>query len=241
MSNGSIPSEPHSENFGILYQDDFLTAMNKAAGMMVHRSEAAGKHENFALQQMRNHLGRWVFTVHRLDRKTSGVLLFALDKETQRKLQGSFSRQEITKTYHAVVRGYTPDESLIDYPLVNEVGKLQDAITQFRTLTRAEVNLPFGKFQTSRYSLIEILPKTGRMHQIRRHLAHINHPIIGDRPHGCNKQNKLFKEKWNMVSMLLHASSIEFEHPFTKEKVKISAPFPPEFNRILILTGLQTA
>lgn len=236
-----MQSDTHLQTVEILYQDSFLAAMNKPAGLMVHRSEAVGQAEHFALQLMRNHLKQWVYPAHRIDRKTSGVLLFTLDKETDRKLQGCFSRQEVTKTYHAIVRGYTPDESLIDYPLVNEVGKLQDAVTLFSTLARTEINLPLGKFQTSRYSFIEIFPKTGRMHQIRKHLAHIDHPIIGDRPHGCNKQNKLFKEKWNMDSMMLHASSIEFEHPLTYERVKISAPFPDEFNRILKLTGLQTA
>ena len=107
-----------------------------------------------------------------------------------------------------ILRGYTEDAGTIDYPLRREDGKLQDAVTHYKTICRTEIDLPFGAHSTSRYSLVEAKPETGRMHQLRKHFAHIFHPIIADRAHGCNKQNKLFKEKWEMDTMLLHASSL---------------------------------
>ncbi|MCG8581888.1 MAG: pseudouridine synthase, partial [Bacteroidales bacterium] len=127
----------------------------------------------------------------------------------------------------------------LDYALTNDRGKTQDAITQFKTIKRSELPIPFGKFSTSRYSLIEVCPKTGRVHQIRKHLNHLRHPIIGDRPHGCNKQNRLFKERWNMTTMLLHAQQLELLHPVTKEQLVLKARPFEEFNRMLHDLGLN--
>jgi tRNA pseudouridine65 synthase len=168
-----------------------------------------------------------------LDRKTGGVLLFALDKDTDSKMQQLFMDREIEKVYLTVVRGYTEDRGEIDYPLRKENGTLQDALTRYETLYRAEIPLPLGKFSTSRYSLVKVKPETGRMHQIRRHFAHIFHPILGDRPHGCNKQNKLWKEHYDMESMLLHAHSLTFQHPQTSESIHIKANVQPVFNEVL--------
>src|SRR5690606_854269 len=125
----------------------------------------------------------------------------------------------------------------IDYPLRKENGVLQEAITEYTTLSRTELDVPFGKHATIRYSLVEARPQTGRMHQIRKHFAHILHPIIGDRPHGCNKQNRFFKEKWAMETMLLHASSLSFEHPVENRSVIIHAPLQEEFLRMREVLG----
>lgn len=220
------------EKLQILYQDDYLVAISKPNGLLVHRSSMAGDAMEFALQILRNQLDRYVFPCHRLDRKTSGVLLFALDENTNSLMQKLFLAGEVQKKYLAIVRGFTPDQQIIDYPLKNDERKVQDAITGFKTLAQSEIPVPFGNHPTSRYSLIEVTPQTGRMHQIRKHMAHIFHPIIGDRPHGCNKQNKLFKEKWNMTTMMLHASSLEFIHPVSKEQIKINAQPLPEFLRV---------
>ena len=180
-----------------------------------------------------------MYPIHRLDRKTSGVLLFALSKESLSGMQQKFSERAVTKQYLAIVRGYFPEEAKVDYPVTNDRLIKQDAITHFKTLKRTEIDVPHGKFQTSRYSLIEAIPYTGRMHQIRKHCNHLRHPIIGDRPHGCNKQNKLFKEKWEMTTMLLHAHKITFEHPFLKDEVSISAPILNEFKRMLKALGFE--
>lgn len=216
----------------IIYQDDHLIAINKPHGLLVHRSSLASDATEFAMQMLRDQIEQHVYPAHRLDRKTSGVLLFALDKNTDSLIQQMFASGKIHKTYLAIVRGYTDDEGSIDNPLRKENGKMQDALTHYKTLAREEINLPTARHATSRYSLVEVKPETGRMHQIRRHFAHILHPIIGDRPHGCNKQNKLFKEKYNMTTMLLHAAEIQFAHPVCGKKVLIRAELSEEFKRI---------
>ncbi|MCB0822963.1 MAG: tRNA pseudouridine(65) synthase TruC [Bacteroidales bacterium] len=217
----------------IILEDEHYIAINKPAGLLVHRTSLATESKEFALQILRNQINRHVYPCHRLDRKTSGALLFAKSTEANRKMQKCFAENEVAKTYLAIVRGFTEDTGIIDYPLKTDNGKFQEAITHYKTLAKTEVNLPFGKHSTSRYSLVEVKPQTGRMHQIRKHFAHILHPIIGDRPHGCNKQNKLFKERWNMSTMLLHSSSLEFTHPFSGESINIQAPLSPEFTRML--------
>ncbi|WP_353137446.1 pseudouridine synthase [Pseudopedobacter sp.] len=217
----------------IVYQDKYLIAINKPHGLLVHQSSLARDAEEFALQKLRDQIGQMVWPCHRLDRKTGGLLLFALDKETEIKTQLLFQNNEVKKTYLAIVRGHSPKEMTINHPLLKENGNEQEAITCFATLAHTEIDLPFGKHPTSRYSLIQAEPQTGRMHQLRRHFAHINHPIIGDRPHGCNKQNKLFKDKWQMDTMMLHAAKLELLHPVTKNTLKLAAKPQSEFNRTL--------
>ncbi|MDB5110804.1 MAG: pseudouridylate synthase [Mucilaginibacter sp.] len=219
----------------ILYRDEYLVAINKPHGLLVHRSAIAADAEEFAIQLLRDQIGIKVNPVHRIDRKTGGVLLFALNKTVEIAMQQQFMENQVHKKYLAVVRGYTPDSEDIDYPLRKENGTLQDAFTSYHTLKRAEIEVPFGGHATSRYSLVEVIPATGRMHQIRKHLSHIFHPIIGDRTHGCNKQNKLFKEKWEMTTMLLHASQLTFTHPVTGALVDLKAPVQEEFNRVMHL------
>ena len=219
----------------ILYKDEHLIAINKPHGLLVHRTGMAADAKEFALQLLRDQLGRTVYPAHRIDRKTGGVLLFALSQEVNSHMQKQFAANQVDKIYHAIVRGNMPEHGIIDYPLKNDQGKVQDAITVYKCLKNCEIPLPFGKFKTSRYSFVEIYPKSGRNHQIRKHFAHIMHPVIGDRPHGCNKQNGLFKSKWDMTTMLLHAYEIQFDHPVTKSRVSISATYQSEFNRMLVL------
>lgn len=219
----------------VVFSDEHLIAINKPHGLLVHRSPIAKDAEEFALQLLRNQINQWVNPVHRLDRKTGGVLLFALNKEVEKALQQLFADNQIEKRYLAIVRGHTPDSGEIDYPLRKENGTMQEALTAYKTLRRAEINVALGAHQTSRYSLIEAAPQTGRMHQLRKHLAHINHPIIGDRPHGCNKQNRLFKETWEMNTMLLHASELSFIHPVTNRQINIEAGLQDEFKRVMAI------
>ncbi|MBD1433359.1 pseudouridylate synthase [Sphingobacterium sp. DN00404] len=216
----------------ILHEDEDLIAINKPHGLLVHRSSIAADTSKFALQLLRDQIQQAVYPAHRLDRKTGGILLFARNKEMDSLTQQLFANKNIAKIYWAIVRGYTDDQGTIDYPLRKENNSLQDAITHYRTLSRAEIDLPFGKHATSRYSLLEVRPETGRMHQIRKHLAHIFHPILGDRPHGCNKQNKLWKERFAMDTMMLHAQKLTFKHPRTQQEINIEAPILPEFARV---------
>jgi tRNA pseudouridine65 synthase len=219
----------------ILFRDEYLIAINKPHDLLVHRSNIAADTEIFALQLLRDQVGQKVYPVHRIDRKTGGVLLFALNKAVEIEMQKQFAGNLVSKKYLTILRGHTPDNGEIDYPLRKENGTLQDAFTAYQTLKRAELDVPFGKHPTSRYSLVEATPKTGRMHQLRKHFAHIFHPIIGDRTHGCNKQNKLFKEKWEMTTMLLHASQLTFDHPINGELTSIKAPLLREFIRVMEL------
>jgi tRNA pseudouridine65 synthase len=223
----------------IIYQDSYLVAINKPHGLLVHRSKYADEAKVFAVQELRNQIGQHVYPVHRLDRKTGGVLLFALTPEINALMNHQFSENKVSKKYFAVVRGFTPDEGIIDYALENEVGTLKEAITNFTTLQRTEIPVTLGKFQSSRYSLVEVKPDTGRMHQIRKHFAHIFHPIIGDRPHGCNKQNRMFKERWSMDTMLLHAHELSFLHPITKVQTTVHAPLQDEFLRCLEILNMR--
>lgn len=223
----------------ILYRDDNLIAINKPHGLLVHRSPIAADAEEFALQILRDQVGLKVNPVHRIDRATGGLLLFALSKDVEIAMQQQFQDNLVQKKYLAIVRGYTPDTEEIDYPLRKENGTVQDAFTAYKTLERAEIPIPLGKHDTSRYSLVEVTPTTGRMHQIRKHLSHVFHPIIGDRTHGCNKQNKLFKEKWEMTTMLLHAGCLKFKHPVTGVDVIIEAPVHAQFKQVMQLMHWQ--
>lgn len=195
--------------------------------------------ENIILPIVRKMINHRVYPVHRLDRKTSGVLLFAKTKECQALMNAIFRNQGVHKTYRAIVRGYLSDSGTIDYELKNDRGKVQEAVTHFEALQKTEIPIASGKFPTSRYTYVHLVPETGRQHQLRKHMAHIFHPIIGDRPHGCNKQNRFFLEQFQLSQMMLHALTLSFEHPYHLEKVEISAGFPTEMKRIASVLGIQ--
>lgn len=223
----------------IIYQDEYFVAINKPHDLLVHRSPIAADVSVFALQLLRDQLNQFVYPVHRLDRKTAGVLLFGLDKETTRLLQKGIEEKTTIKQYLAIVRGHFPPQVLVDYPLTNDDGKKQDAVTKFVLVQRSEIEVALGLHPTSRYSLIQAFPETGRMHQIRKHCNHLRHPIIGDRPHGCNKQNKLFKERWEMTTMMLHAQSLIMNHPITGVPLVLEAGLSEEFKRVMGLLELS--
>ncbi len=218
----------------ILYEDEWMVAVNKPHGLLVHRSALAAGVAEAALQQLRDQLQAPVHPVHRLDRKTAGVLLFARTPTALRTLQGLFAHGEIRKEYLALVRGYLPAEGRVDYALSREDGPPQEAVTDYRTLFTLEVPIPFGNHLSSRFSIAALYPRTGRHHQLRKHLAHIFHPIIGDRPHGCNKQNRRWKTEWGVSTMLLHARSLQLVHPFTGDTLRLEAPLQPPFREALL-------
>ncbi|MDF1697394.1 MAG: pseudouridine synthase [Saprospiraceae bacterium] len=224
--------ENQEQDLQVLYRDEHYVAINKPPGFIVHKSSMTRNATEVVLQTLRNQLNQWVYPVHRLDRKTSGVLILSLSSEANRPLANLFQTHKIEKEYRAILRGWTERNGRIDYNLVNDAGKTQSAITSYKTLQHYEIDLPHGKFQTSRYSEVELLPTTGRMHQLRKHMAHIFHPILGDRPHGCNKQNRLWKDKFGMDTMLLHARRLKFSHPFLNQDIEITAPFFEEYQRV---------
>ena len=229
----------HHKILEILYQDEYIVAINKPYGWLTHKSAIARDATDIVLQTLRDQINQKVYPIHRLDRKTTGILMFGLSKEVHSKMSKLFQKTKVHKTYYAVTRGFTESEGIIDHPLVNEAGNSQEASTKYQTIQHTEVDVPLGKHPTSRYSLVKLQPKTGRMHQLRRHLSHVFHPIIGDRPHGCSKQNRLFKQKWDFTEMLLHASRIEFTHPYTDESIEINAEFFGEFERIAMILKLD--
>lgn len=250
MSEEQEVEAVRQKELDVVYQSPDLVAINKPHGLLVHRSIIASDASEFAVQLLRDQLGQRVYPVHRLDRKTGGVLLFALNETMNSLMQQQFADGAVNKTYRAIVRGYTPDELEIDYPLRldersagsqnTKLNTLQDAFTKLKTLRRTEIPLPFGKHATSRYSLVELTPTTGRLHQLRKHMAHVFHPIIGDRPHGCNKQNRLFKEHFGMETMLLHAQRLQFSHPVSTEEITITAPWQADFQRMMtVLFDIQ--
>lgn len=224
----------------ILYKDDDFVIINKPHGLLVHRSNIAADAKQFALQMLRDQIGQKVFPVHRLDRKTGGALLFALKHDVYIEMQAHFARKKVQKKYIAVVRGYTQASGIIDHPLYNQdINKQQESTTYYKTLQYSEIDLPSAGFQTSRYSLVEVIPKTGRMHQIRKHFRHIRHPILCDRPYGCNKQNRMLKQQLGLTTMLLHARELSFIHPFSGKEVSVIAPLQDEFRNAFISLGFN--
>ncbi len=223
----------------ILFEDNYFVAINKPHGLAVHKSKLIRNTREFAVTQIREQTGRKLDPVHRLDRKTSGVLLFSDNLEAIQNIQLDFVHHRIQKTYYAIVRGYAPEQITIDHPIKSDDGSEKAAITELERISTTELDIPFGNHSSSRYSLVKLMPKTGRMHQLRKHMQHLRHPIIGDRPHGCNKQNKLFRERWSMTTMLLHAQILEFVHPIDNTHRLIKAPFSDEFERMKLTLNLS--
>jgi len=222
----------------ILYQDDYLAAVDKPPGLLVHRTGLDAGETRFALQLLRDQLGRPVWPVHRLDKGTSGVLLFALDAETARRLGAAFEAgAALRKTYRAMVRGWPPAEGLIDHPLKRladdaRAGReeLQEARTRYRTLARYELPLAQGAFPCTRCALVELEPLTGRRHQLRRHLKHIAHPLIGDATHGKGALNRAVAGLLGLQRLWLHALRLELAHPVTGALVSIEAPLGAQWS-----------
>jgi tRNA pseudouridine65 synthase len=223
----------------ILYRDDYLVSVDKPPGLLVHRTGLDAGETRFALQMLRNQLGRPVWPVHRLDKGTSGVLLFALDADNARAMGQAFERGEgLCKTYRAVVRGWPVDHGVIDHPLKrmpddmrHEREEVQDALTRYRTLQRYELPLPQGTFPFTRCALVELEPLTGRRHQLRRHMKHIAHPIIGDATHGKGPLNRSVAGFLGLQRLWLHACRLEFKHPVSGEMVVLEAPFDPGWDQ----------
>ena len=220
----------------IIYQDQYIVAINKPSGLIVHKTPMAKDAKIFALQELRNQIGQYVYPAHRIDRQTSGVLLFALNTDVDKQLKAMFREQEVKKVYWTIVRGFTPAEGTITKPLTKgDTLELQEATTHYRKLKEVQLPIPVSKYPSCRISFVEVYPETGRMHQIRRHFAHIRHYIIADKPHGDCKQNKMFLEKFGLNNMLLHSREMIFDHPVTKEKVVLKAELPQHFQNIVDL------
>jgi len=220
----------------VLFRDDHLVVVDKPSGLMVHRTNIS-RDRVFLSERLREQLGQRVWTVHRLDRATSGVLLCALDVEAAGELGKQFMAGTVDKRYLAVVRGWLDDEGTIHRPLKHEQRGDQEAITRFRCLARTEIDEAVPPHPTSRYSLVELEPETGRRHQLRRHLNGIAHPIIGDVNHGDRRHNRLFKMQFGSHRLLLHAERLAFDHPGSGERLAFRIPPPDDVQQTITALG----
>lgn len=235
----------------LVYRDNYVVAINKPSGLLVHRS-LIDKHETqFAIQLTRDQIGQKVYPVHRLDKPTSGILVFALSSEIARQLTEQFTQGLIAKQYLALVRGYCAESGIIDYPLQEQLDRIadalaesdkppQEAITHYATLAQAELPWAVGRYPTARYSLMALEPKTGRKHQLRRHMKHIFHPIIGDTTHGDGKHNQLFRQHFNCQRLLLHATRLVLTHPIDEQVLTLNAALPDDFAHLLKQLGMNS-
>jgi tRNA pseudouridine65 synthase len=237
-----------TEDLRLLYLDAFLVAVHKPAGLLVHRSRIDSRETRFALQRVRDQLGQHVYPVHRLDKPTSGVLLLARDPDTARRLTAQFTAGEVHKSYRAVVRGHPAPSGVIDYALREQPDALTDAradphkapqpaITHYQRLATVELPTAVGRYPSARYALVQVQPRTGRKHQIRRHLKHIFHPIIGDTTHGDGRHNRFFRERFGNRRLLLEATALRLTHPHTGVALSITTSPAPDMQRILEALG----
>lgn len=236
-----LPAHFYHHLLPILFADEHYIAVYKPAGMLVHRSKiAADVRHGFVLQMLRDQLGgRHLYPIHRIDRPTAGVLLLAMYPQAAAQMVALFAAQAIQKTYLAIVRGYTAPQATIDYALRKYTNNaLQDAQTSYRCLHTTEQAFAVGRYPTARYSLLQLQPHTGRMHQLRRHLKHIFHPIVGDTRYGDLHHNRAIAAHYPAAAGLqLLAHRLSFVHPFSQQQVLISAPPPPPMQHLMQAFG----
>ena len=228
----------------ILHQDDALVAVNKPAGLAVHRSKMVNDAEHYLVDVLREQLGGSVYLAHRLDRATSGVLLVARSSEVAAALGEQFMGRDVRKQYLTVVRGWPePTEGAIDYPLPGsrETGPRREARTRYRRLATTEVPIELGRYPQQRYALLLAEPESGRFRQIRKHLAHLHHPVIGDCQHGRGDHNRLYKQHFGCHRMLLHAWRLDFTHPVSGVAMTLHAPLDFAYTALLERFGWAEA
>jgi tRNA pseudouridine65 synthase len=235
----------------ILYRDGALVAVSKPPGLLVHRTMIDRRETRFALQLVRDTIGQRVWPVHRLDKGASGVLLFALSEQAASALGSLFESGGVDKRYVALVRGWPPAEGRIDHPLTRQVDEAesptrspdaleaQPATTDYVRLGTVEVEHGVDRFPAGRYALVELAPRSGRRHQLRRHLKHIAHPIIGDATYGKGPHNRFVAERLGLQRMWLHAASLELAHPASGVRLAIAAPLGPEWQALAVLGRWQ--
>jgi tRNA pseudouridine65 synthase len=232
----------------ILFRNPHWIAIDKPAGLLVHRSEIDKHETRFAVQILRDQIGQAVQPVHRLDKGTSGVLVFALDAVANRNLSRQFELNTVQKTYLAVVRGWPAESGQIDHPLIRQPDDydgrassrvVQQAYTTFRRLACIELPVAVDRYSSARYALVELKPTTGRQHQLRRHMKHISHPIIGDATHGKGIHNRFFQQQLGCHRLLLACVQLDLQDPTTGEIIGIRTPLDPAFMGIVNRFGWQ--
>lgn len=234
----------------VLYRDDRLIAIDKPSGWLVHRSNIDRHETRILVQALRDQIGQYVYPAHRLDKGTSGVMLFALDPATAGRLGEQFEQQSVHKTYRAIVRGWPPESGHIDHALkgerdeygdVPEPAEAQDARTDFRRLATVELPDSVDRYPTARYALVELHPLTGRRHQLRRHMKYIAHPIIGDATHGKGRHNRYFKDRFGCDRLLLACTELGFKHPDDGRALLLRKPVGDQFASVVEQLGWNPA
>jgi tRNA pseudouridine65 synthase len=223
----------------VLYADDRLAVVDKPAGLMVHDSKLARGEDDFLADRLREQLGRPIFLIHRLDRATSGCLLLAFDRDTASALGKTLMGGDVGKDYLAICRGWPAEDAFtVDHDLDGGPGKpvKKPATTHFQKLLTGELPVPSNGFPTSRYALLRCQPQTGRFRQIRRHLKHVFHHLIGDTSHGDGRHNRTFRMH-GVHRMLLHAQRLSFPHPQDGRRIEVQAPLDVEFRKAFALLG----
>lgn len=226
----------------IVYLDEYYAAVHKPEGLLVHRSRLSPD-QDVLVRRLSEQLGRKAYPIHRLDRATSGVIIFGLTSEATERLAAQFRERRVHKVYRAVVRGWLDGPGFIDHPLEDRdtrSGK-RSAVTRFRPLARVELPYFVDRYPTSRYSLVEIRPETGRRHQIRRHFKHIHHPLIGDSHYGKGSHNRFFRSHFGISRLLLCAWSLGFRHPYKRQWSCIRANPDASWNRLMVALGWAEA
>lgn len=226
----------------ILYRDEVLVAVHKPSGLLVHRTMLDRHETAFAVQLVRDQIGQKVYPVHRLDKGTSGVLLFALDPAVAAEVGARFATRDVFKRYEAVVRGHPPAQLTIDHPLprqrdpyetfgldIDTDAMAQEAVTTLKTLACCELPFAVDRYPTSRYARVELLPQTGRRHQLRRHLKHIAHPIIGDATYGKGLHNRALAERFGCRRLLLACTQLQLPHPLSGAMLTLDAAPAADF------------
>ncbi|MFQ6371275.1 tRNA pseudouridine(65) synthase TruC [Shewanella sp. YIC-542] len=251
-SENALTAQEVVPEIRILYEDEYLVAIHKPAGLLVHKTYLARRERFFAMQMTRDLVGCHVFPVHRLDRPTSGVLLFAKSSHIAHELCVQFESRKVTKHYLALVRGNMHEAGVLDYPLKEELDDIADklsrepkapqsAVTRYQPLLNTEIPFSSGRYATSRFALVHLQPLTGRKHQLRRHLDHLRHPIIGDTAHGDGKQNRFFREHFGVNRLWLLAQKIALTHPVTGAPLSVVTEPEPEWAKIFTALGWDDA
>ncbi len=253
MSETSPPHlpTPSPEHLPILYRDESLIAIHKPSGLLVHRTTLDRHETRFAVQLLRDQIGQRVYPVHRLDRGTSGVLLFASNREVGKALSAQFEAQTVDKTYLAIVRGHPPEAGSIDHALTRQydayefrspdpIGLAQQSLTHYRRLALTELPYRVDRYPSSRYALLELKPQSGRRHQLRRHLKHLAHPIIGDATYGKGRHNRLFQQLFGCQRLLLACVEMRLTHPLNGSPLHLCAPLADDFASVTEALGWGT-
>lgn len=216
----------------VVYLDAWLVAIDKPTGLLVHRSPIDRHETDTCVDRLQQQLGLRLLPAHRLDRATSGLLLFARDSATARNLSTQFENRQTHKTYLGLVRGHLPECGSIDHPLKRIEDTYdsrrgdgpQSAITHYRRLATCTLATPIDHYPESRYTLLELTPETGRQHQLRRHLKHVAHPLIGDVRYGKGNHNRAMADRLGIRRLWLHSLGLTLHHPESGESITLTAP-----------------